>query len=598
MCGRSAGGLTGNVFAFRVTSDPPARVFGGALGCQARNEPQDLVNMDSRLRWITLVLLLVVFLPKRSCEHAYSLTCNQTTISAEGYLIYNKSCQVDPADYLSLNGEDLIMTGTGGSSANITFIFNLGSENQSPPLAYTPPLPPRQQPQKISTTILDNGNNCSYLDHLEWAPTSDNSNTLQTKWKVFSNNTRLLKDNSESCNHRYFDIIFEVSHRTTNDNTTEGSRGNSGGRNGLILGVTIGGVAFMLIVVIFFFMARRRVPWRRLSPMNSTNSKDNDFSSINDSSDLEIVVPRQYSYKELSSATHGFSSKYIVGEGGFGTVYKGVLKETRCPVAIKRLSQYARQGEREFMAEVKIISQLRHRNLVQLLGWCYEKDELVLVYEYMPNGDLDDLIFADNPKTELSWKQRYNIFCGVATALVYLHEEWEQRVVHRDVKTSNVMLDRNLNARVGDFGLARLSAHSQAPRSTLVAGTLGYLAPEFNTSGKATNKTDVYGFGVVVLEVTCAKRPLSPDLILVDWVWNHHKQGTLLEAVDQRLDPKLRSSDDEVLMKTVLQIGLLCCHPDPEARPNMRQVLNILKGEASLPRVPRSKPVASYSEDD
>ncbi|KAL2651430.1 hypothetical protein R1flu_019558 [Riccia fluitans] len=553
--------------------------------------------MDSRLHWITLVLLLVVFLPKRSCEHAYYLTCNETIITPEGYLNYT-ICQADPAEYLSLNGGTL--TVTGGSSANITFIFNLLSEIQSPPLGYPPASPPPPPPGSISTEILDNGNNCVYLDHLVLARTGDNSNTLQTEWKVFSSKTRLLKTSKESCELRYFDIIFKDPQGTQNDSTysTAASRENSRVGNGIILGVTIGGVTFMLIVVIFFFMARGRVPWRKLSPMNSTNSKDNDFSSINDLSDLEIVAPRHYSYKELSSATHGFSSKYIVGEGGFGIVYKGVLKETRCPVAIKRLSQSARQGAREFMAEVKIISQLRHRNLVQLLGWCYEKDELLLVYEYMPNGDLGGLIYADNPKTNLSWEQRYNIFCGVATALVYLHEEWEQRVVHRDVKTSNVMLDSNLNARVGDFGLARLSAHSQAPQSTLVAGTLGYLAPEFNTSGKATNKTDVYGFGVVVLEVTCAKRPLSPDLILVDWVWNHHKQGTLLEAVDQRLDPKLRSSDDEVQMKTVLQIGLLCCHPDPDSRPNMRQVLNVLKGEASLPRVPRSKPVASYSEDD
>ncbi|CAM6129402.1 unnamed protein product [Calypogeia fissa] len=336
-------------------------------------------------------------------------------------------------------------------------------------------------------------------------------------------------------------------------------------------------------------------------PHSSHTAKDFD-SSV----EMEWPwAPQRFSYKELKSATDSFNSALMIGEGGFGTVYKGYLRDSPgAPVAVKRLSQYARQGAREFMAEVNIISQLRHRNLVQLLGWCDEDDELILVYEYMPNGDVDDLIFSNDlgtvdgekPSPLLSWKHRYNIFCGVAAALIYLHEEWEQRVVHRDVKTSNVMLDSEFNARLGDFGLARLSAHSQAPRTTMVAGTIGYLAPEFSLTGRATDKTDVYAFGVVVLEVSCARRPLTVNCILVDWVWELHKKEKLLEAIDPKLEI-MRNPDDEVEMKLALKVGLLCCHPDPGGRPSMRDVLNILTGKTPLPKMPRSKPVAVFEED-
>ncbi|KAL3700344.1 hypothetical protein R1sor_018366 [Riccia sorocarpa] len=578
--------------------------------------------MDPRLRWLALVLLQVMFLPQGSCDEPFTFSCKNVETESGSLDFTVGECETKPAKDLTWNKTAQTLTVTGSSSVSITFYFNFTQLPSAP----SPPSPPSlpsyaadpygndpRPPSKILIAKL-NESKCEPSTYLSIDQTNSNSDEYTTEAHEFSYNTRLLMNETETtdCELYYFDVIISNPEKSSSktpatppSTSTEGpsdqnsnSKKGQKSQKGLVLGLAIGGPFCLLIILGALFVTRRRVPWRKLSPMNSTTSKDNDFTSMNDLSDLEVGAPRVYSYKELSSATHGFSPKYVVGEGGFGTVYKGVLKDVPCPLAIKRLSQYARQGAREFLAEVKIISQLRHRNLVQLLGWCLERDELILVYEYMPNGDLDDLIYSDNPKVELSWKQRYNILCGVATALVYLHEEWVQRVVHRDVKTSNVMLDSNLNARLGDFGLARLSAHSQAPQSTLVAGTLGYLAPEFTSSGKATDKTDVYSFGVVALEVTCAQRPLSPDLILVDWVWNHHKQETLLEAVDQRLDPKLRSTDDELQMKTVLQVGLLCCHPDPNARPGMRQVFNMLKGEASLPRVPRSKPVASYVEDD
>lgn len=383
---------------------------------------------------------------------------------------------------------------------------------------------------------------------------------------------------------------------------------------GWIVGVVTGVVVVLGLIVLLFVM-KKRVYWERFVKLrdptgvilsNVSDSRTPRHSSSTEdfeSGDIEFPWgPRRFSYSDLKGATDSFNSSLVVGEGGFGTVYRGYLKDSPgAAVAVKRLSQYARQGAREFMAELNIISQLRHRNLVQLVGWCDEDEELILVYEFMPNGDLDDLIFGGfhgddvvgcNP---LPWKCRYHAFVGVATALVYLHEDWEQRVVHRDVKTANVMLDSHFNARLGDFGLARLSAHSQAPRTTLVAGTIGYLAPEFTLTGRATDKTDVYAFGVVVLEVSCARRPLTTNCILVDWVWDLHKEEKLLDAIDPKLE--VTSIDEEEEVKLALQVGLLCCHPDPGARPTMRHVLNILTGETPLPKMPRSRPVAVFTEE-
>ncbi|CAM6115765.1 unnamed protein product [Calypogeia fissa] len=188
---------------------------------------------------------------------------------------------------------------------------------------------------------------------------------------------------------------------------------------------------------------------------------------------------------------------------------------------------------------------------------------------------------------------------GVATALTYLHEEWEQRVIHRDVKSSNVMLDRDFNARLGDFGLARLSEHDQAPQSTVVlAGTYGYLAPELAATLKATEKTDVYSFGVMVLEVATGRKPiLSAEdernfngRLLVDWVWGLYRDDALVDAADCRLD----SAWDAGEMITFLKIGLLCCHPDPDERPSMREVLNIWRGTSPFPPLPSTKPVPTF----
>ncbi|KAL6856008.1 hypothetical protein ACP4OV_018810 [Aristida adscensionis] len=293
--------------------------------------------------------------------------------------------------------------------------------------------------------------------------------------------------------------------------------------------------------------------------------------------------PHRFTYKDLDRATDGFKDGNLLGIGGFGRVYKGVLPVSNLEVAVKRVSHESRQGVREFVAEVVSIGRLRHRNLVQLLGYCRRKGELLLVYDYMANGSLDKYLY-DQHMPALSWQQRHGIIRGVASSLLYLHEDWEQVVIHRDIKASNVLLDHQMNGRLGDFGLARLYDHGTDPQSTRVVGTMGYLAPELVRTGKATPFTDVYAFGVFLLEVVCGRRPIDCDEqnnrhVLVDWVIDHHQKGSILDVVDPRLAGKYEV--EEVTL--VLKLGLMCAHPLPDARPTMRRVMQYLDSSQSLP---------------
>ena len=301
--------------------------------------------------------------------------------------------------------------------------------------------------------------------------------------------------------------------------------------------------------------------------------------------ELEFGLHR-YSYHELSKATHKFHQKELLGVGGFGRVFRGVLPQSGIQVAVKRLSRESNQGEREFIAEMASMGRLRHRNLVQLLGWSRRNGELLLVYDYMCNGSLDKMLFNKTGRNAgvLTWEQRLTIVRGVAEGMLYLHEGWEQQVLHRDIKASNVLLDADMTAKLGDFGLARLHKHGQHPHTTKVVGTLGYLAPEFARTGKATTSTDVYSFGVLLLEVMTGRRPIQhmdidENLLLVDGVWDLYTRGAILEIVDPRFDGVF----DHDQMEKVLVLGLLCAHPDATRRPSMRQVVQVLGNEAQLP---------------
>ncbi|KAK6916277.1 Legume lectin domain [Dillenia turbinata] len=303
--------------------------------------------------------------------------------------------------------------------------------------------------------------------------------------------------------------------------------------------------------------------------------------------------PRKFSYAELVRATNNFSNERKLGQGGFGGVYRGILSGLNAQVAVKRVSKGSKQGKKEYQSEVTIISRLRHRNLVQLVGWCHEKGELLLVYEFMPNGSLDSHLFGR--KSTLSWPIRYKIAQGLASALLYLHEEWEQCVVHRDIKSSNVMLDSNFNAKLGDFGLARLADEAQGVKTTALAGTLGYMAPEYISAGKASKESDIFSFGVVALEIGCGRKTVETkkqedEISLVNWVWELYGNGRVLDAADRGLHMDF----DEAQMECLLVVGLWCAHPDHCLRPSIREAIHVLNGGAPLPDLPNRMPVLLY----
>ena len=311
----------------------------------------------------------------------------------------------------------------------------------------------------------------------------------------------------------------------------------------------------LALVTVIFLVIRRKIRYAELRE------------------DWEVEFgPHRFSYKDLFHATEGFKNKHLLGVGGFGRVYKGVLRKSKSEVAVKRVSHESRQGMREFIAEVVSMGRLRHKNIVQLLGYCRRKGELLLVYDYMPNASLDKYLHDDTMQT-LDWAQRFRIIQGVASGLLYLHEDWEQVVIHRDIKASNVLLDGEMNGRLGDFGLARLYDHGTDPQTTHVVGTMGYIAPELTRMGRASTLTDVFAFGVFLLEVTCGRRPIAQQdgqdtdtpFMLVDWVLEHWQTGSLPNVVDTRLLNNY--SVDEAC--PALKLGLLCSHPSPSTRPNM-----------------------------
>ncbi|KAI3409611.1 Non-specific serine/threonine protein kinase [Psidium guajava] len=304
-------------------------------------------------------------------------------------------------------------------------------------------------------------------------------------------------------------------------------------------------------------------------------------------------TPREFKFRDLKRATGNFDERNKLGQGGFGVVYKGVLATENRLVAVKKFSRGDLKSKDDFLAELTIINRLRHRHLVPLLGWCHKNGMLLLVYDFMPNGSLDSHIFCGPEKKTLGWSHRYKIVSGVASALHYLHDEYDQKVLHRDLKASNVMLDANFNARLGDFGLARAIDNEKTSYAELegVPGTVGYLAPECLHTGKATRESDVFGFGAVVLEVVCGQRPWAKAgyggfQFLVDWVWSLHRDGRILEAVDERLGGDYEAEE----ARRSLLLGLACSHPTAAERPKTPAIVQILSGSVDVPRVPPFKP--------
>ncbi|KAL3732250.1 hypothetical protein ACJRO7_028995 [Eucalyptus globulus] len=309
--------------------------------------------------------------------------------------------------------------------------------------------------------------------------------------------------------------------------------------------------------------------------------------------DKEIVaLPLKFSYQELLVTTNDFANDRRLGQGGSSQVYKGFLNRLDRQVAVKRIFAESRHSEKLFTNEVKILSRMIHRNLVQFIGWCREEGEFLLVYEYMPNGSLDNHLFGT--RKSLPWDVRYKIALGLASALNYLHEDLEQCVLHRDVKAANILLDTNFNTKLGDFGVAKLVDPRFMTRTTDVVGTYGYLAPEYLSEGKATKESDMFSFGVVALEIACGRRTYQEGefhVPLRKWVWQLYLAGNILEAADETLG----SSFDRKEMECLMMVGLWCVHPDPKMRPKVGHVIKFLQLEVPVPEFPRGTYEASPS---
>ncbi|KAJ4979362.1 hypothetical protein NE237_010142 [Protea cynaroides] len=315
--------------------------------------------------------------------------------------------------------------------------------------------------------------------------------------------------------------------------------------------------------------------------LKSSRKEKNVHSSVQ-TEDMATNSVQVFSYDSLRSATGNFHQSNRIGAGGFGVVYKGVLKNGT-QVAVKSLSAESKQGTHEFLTELNMISNVRHPNLVQLNGCCIEGSNRMLVYEYLENNSLAiALLGPNNKRITLDWPKRAAICMGTAHALAFLHEEAKPHIVHRDIKASNILLDRDLCPKIGDFGLAKLFPDNVTHLSTKVAGTMGYLAPEYALLGQLTKKADIYSFGVLILEIISGrsntKAAFGEDLkFLVEWTWKLKEEDRLLEIVDPEL---IEFREEEVVR--FIKVALFCTQAASSQRPSMPHVVEMLSKEMNL----------------
>ncbi|KAI3510093.1 hypothetical protein L1887_25620 [Cichorium endivia] len=373
------------------------------------------------------------------------------------------------------------------------------------------------------------------------------------------------------------DLIPTVSNNPPSNNKKKNT--------GLIVGILVPIVVVSFLALLALYILRQR----RKRKYNYDNY-DEEFLGIDNK-------PYTFSYRDLRDATNDFSTANKIGEGGFGPVYKGTLDDGRV-IAVKQLSISSHQGKSQFVAEIAIISAVQHRNLVKLYGSCIDGERRLLVYEYLENKSLDQALFGSN-KLSLTWSTRFEICLGLARGLSYLHEESRIRIIHRDVKSSNVLLDSDLKPKISDFGLAKLYEDNQTHMSTRVAGTLGYMAPEYAMRGHLTEKADVFAFGVVALEIISGRSNSDSNLedekiYLLDWAWNLREANLEMELVDKEL-----SQFDETEVRRVMRVALLCTQASPTQRPSMSRVVAMILGdiEASVD-INRPEYLSGFEFDD
>ncbi|XP_078177434.1 cysteine-rich receptor-like protein kinase 6 [Carex rostrata] len=350
---------------------------------------------------------------------------------------------------------------------------------------------------------------------------------------------------------------------------------------------TVAGVSAACIMAVAILAVVGILLWRwKTNGSTSTTHEKASNCSLEDVKCFSGI--KVFKLGTLSLATNNFSDDNKLGQGGFGSVYKGTLADGQ-DVAVKRLSGYSRQGLAELKNEVNLLEKVKHRNLMQLVGCCIQEKEKLLCYELLPNGSLDNFLFANDSirRDQLNWKTRYRIIQGITSGLQYLHKESKVKIIHRDLKASNILLDINMTPKISDFGLARLFEEDQTHKDTSkLAGTIGYMAPELLHCSFSA-KSDVFSFGVLLLEIVTGKRMCSfansdNPSSLISYVWEHVEGG----EIDQLKDPILEDVCTEEVTKCI-RIGLLCVQEDPIKRPNMEAVNVLLSGySTTIPALP------------
>ncbi|XP_015867769.1 proline-rich receptor-like protein kinase PERK15 [Ziziphus jujuba] len=366
----------------------------------------------------------------------------------------------------------------------------------------------------------------------------------------------------------------------------------------MILGIVIGGFSMLVAVGIFVIFYRR---WKRKKMLElglqdhkpgGDPSRDTKSSSslASDKTPLSLGIALGYSqgtftYEELAMATDNFSPDNLLGQGGFGYVHKGILPNGK-QVAIKQLKAESVQGDREFRAEVEVISRIHHRHLVSLVGYCISGEQRLLIYEFVSNGTLEFHLHGKGRPT-MNWPTRMKIALGSARGLAYLHEDCQPKIIHRDIKAANILLEDDFVPKVADFGLARFSSDSDTHVSTRVMGTFGYLAPEYASSGKLTDRSDVFSFGVVLLELITGRRPISKaepfaDDSMVEWARPLLVQALENDDFNALVDPRLQNDYDSTEMTRMVACAAACVRQSARLRPPMSQTVRALEGNIAL----------------
>ncbi|KAF5754590.1 putative protein kinase RLK-Pelle-DLSV family [Helianthus annuus] len=377
-----------------------------------------------------------------------------------------------------------------------------------------------------------------------------------------------------ACFARYSDTpFFNVNQTIDITNLLKGHSSNIA----VIAAAVAGGVLFLLVLL----------SWLLYRSWKKSKKTEQEFEGA-----------IHYNYKDLQLATNDFSEENIIGKGGFGEVFKAVLDDNNV-VAVKKLLLTHNGAKEEFENEVKLISNIHHRNLLRLLGWSVEGSYLFLVLEYMPNGSLDKFLWGTKRGT-LNWDQRYEIIFGIARGLAHLHNEFHIKIIHRDIKSANILLSDDFKPKIADFGLARLQPEDQSHVSTKFAGTLGYTAPEYALRGVLSEKVDTYSFGIVTLEIISGKRSTevksgSQDTdYLIEHTWKLYEKKTHVKVIDDTLN--LNQYEQEHVMK-IIEIALLCTQSPASSRPTMSEVVLMLQEGQSLGKRKLTRPTFVNNQD-